>query len=88
MSDDARPNGLVQRAADMALVGASTTIDQGGARLASMVVLLHVAGQPEGEPGAAVAAKGVGGDRELFELLVGNAAIVAGRLGILFEVPE
>lgn len=83
-----RPQGLVQRAADMALVSAVTTIEQGGARLASMVVLMHVAGQPDGEAGAAVAAKGVDGDRALFELLVGNAAIVAGRLGILFEPPE
>lgn len=79
---------LVQVAAERGLNAIGATLTAADAEINTLVVLLSIEGAPAGESDVTMASKGVGSERELFDILVATAAGLAVRLGILFEKPK
>ena len=77
------PDSAITRVADAALTAAERRAEEEGMQLRQAVVLLHVAGQPDGEDDSAI---GSGGDiqteKELLDMMLTHVQAVAAACGI------
>lgn len=75
---------LIQRAGRAALEAANMVLEEGGAKLNSMVVMLGADDVPEGESAAITATKNIVGKPELFKFLMGYTVMVGKEIGMQF----
>lgn len=75
---------VVPFAARAGLAAIVEALEQAGARLDGVVIMLSALDVPEGETSAMTATKGIKSKRDLFEFLMGNTVAVGKDLGMQF----
>lgn len=80
------PQLLVEYAADAAMAAANHILEREGAKLTTMIVLLHAEQVPEGELDCCSAGHGYDDGRELLADVFGHFAGAAKQLGIEVKI--